>query len=374
MARPLTLPRKGGGDLLHALWVREDLERWIIGGLLFFAFAGMTGGTWDAGWHVTFLRETFWTPPHLLLYAATGGSLFLSLAGLQLGRMRRRTILLGFAIAALGALVVIEAAPLDELWHRTFGRDVDVWSFPHLVALAGGMAISVGSVLTVDADRRRLVGRDLGHRVVMALFIGVLLWATMFCLNWYTLVLAVFRDSVKYPVLASLVATPALVFATARLGRGGASAASAIYMTYTAAAHGIMAAFGLALLPFPPLLIVPAMAIDLVYWSLPCTGWRRAALTGAFFAPLFYLAEAASLTWYPHEQLKGVPTDPLAFLYYVEALARPWDLVHVAVGLPIAMAVGAISAELGAWLGEIRATTVDARLAAIHRSYGRIHP
>ena len=41
----------------------------------------------------------------------------------------------------------------------------------------------------------------------MALFLSVLLWATMFCLNWYTLVLAPFRESVKYPILASMVAT-----------------------------------------------------------------------------------------------------------------------------------------------------------------------
>jgi hypothetical protein len=94
---------------------------------------------------------------------------------------------------------------------------------------------------------------------------------------------------------------------------------------------------------------------------VPSTGWRRAALTGAFFAPLFYLAEAVSLAWYPHEQIKGVPTDRLALSYYLEALSRPWDLAHVAVALPIAMAVGAISAQLGAWLGEIRATTIRPR-------------
>jgi hypothetical protein len=221
------------------------------------------------------------------------------------------------------------------------------------------MAISVGSVMTVDAERRRFVGRDLGHRVVMALFVSVLLWATMFSLNWYTLVLAPFRESMKYPILASLVATPALVFATARIGRGGATASSAIYMVYTAVAHGTMHLFGMALLPFPPLLIVPAIAIDLVYWSLPCNGWRRAALAGAFFAPLFYLAEAASLAWYPHEQLKGIPTDRLALSYYYETLSRPWDVAHVAVALPIAMLVGAVSAQLGAWLGEIQSTTVD---------------
>ena len=334
-------------------------QRRIVAGVLFCAFMGMVGGTWDAGWHVTFLRETFWTPPHLLLYSATAGSMLLGLLAVWNARVHRQAVPLGLALVALGAFVVIEAAPLDELWHRTFGKDVDVWSFPHLVALAGGMAISIGAVMAVDFDRRRYSGSTLGHRLVMALFVAVLLWATMFALNWYTLVLATLRDSVKYPILAALVATPALIFATARIGRGGATAAAAIYMAYIAAAHSLMHVAGMALLPFPPILIVPAIGVDLVYWALPCRGWRRAALTGAYFAPLFFAAEAASLTWYPHPPMQGYPTDRLALSYYLEAIGRPWDFPHIVVSLPIAMVIGAVSAQLGGWLGELRADRLD---------------
>jgi hypothetical protein len=348
-------------------------ERRLIGGLLICAILGMVGGTWDAGWHVSFLRETFFTPPHLLLYTATAGAMFLGLAGLVLGRLRTGLVPLAFAIIAAGGFVVIEAAPLDEFWHRTFGKDVDVWSFPHLVALAGGMSISIGSVLAVDFDRKRLKGSDLGHRAVMATFISVLLWATMFALNWYTLVLATLRDSVKYPILASLIVTPALVFATARIGRGGATAAAAIYMGYIIAFHQLMHAFGMALLPFPPVVIVAAIAIDLVYWSVRATGWRRAAMTGAFFAPCFFIAEAASLTWYPHPPMQGVPTDALALSYYLEVLARPWDLPHVLVSLPVATAVGALSAQFGAWLGAIHTERLDGRNRFV-RSLFRLRP
>ncbi len=337
-----------------------QVDRWILAGMLLSLFLGMTGGTWDAGWHVTFLRETFWSPPHILLYAATAGSMFLGLAAVLVARLQRRPIPLGFAIVALGAFIVIEAAPLDEFWHRTFGRDVDVWSFPHLVALAGGMAISIGCVLALEADRRRFPGSGFLHKLVMVLFISVLLWATMFSLNWYTLVLATLRESVKYPILAALVASPALVFATARVGRWGATASAAIYMLYVALAHGVMALFGMAHLPFPPVLLLPAIVIDVVYWRLPTNGWRRAAMTGAFFAPFFFLAEALSLKLYPHPPMQDFPTDALALSYYLEAVARPWDLAHVAVSLPIAMVVGALSAQLGAWLGEIQGLFFDA--------------
>ena len=43
---------------------------------------GVAGGTWDAAWHVTLLRETFWTPPHLLLYGGTGLALLGAGAGI----------------------------------------------------------------------------------------------------------------------------------------------------------------------------------------------------------------------------------------------------------------------------------------------------
>jgi hypothetical protein len=388
----------------------ERSRRALIGLLLVTAVAGMLGGTWDAAWHVTFLRETFWSPPHLLLYTGTTGSLVIGALGIGLAWLAGRRIPLGYLIVASGALVVVGAAPLDEFWHRTFGRDVDVWSFPHLVALGGGITIGLGSVTVVEADRLRTIGPATGHRVVQAVFLAVMLWATMFGLNWYTLVLAVFRDSVKYPLLVCLAATPVLVLAANVLGRGGATAVSALYMAYAAAAHHALAALGYALLPFPPMLLVPAFAIDAISaaaWArrpaettgpsigsegvtnspspprspltltlspqgerefgerrLAPMGWGWALLAGLAFAAAFYAGEAASLAWYPHPPLQGPPTGPLAMGYYLERLDRPWDLEHVLLALPFAMAIGAAAALAGRWLAAIEPRDFKVPLAA----------
>ena len=47
-----------------------DLPRLMVGaGLL--AGVLFTGGTyWDGSWHLEYGRDTFWSPPHLLIYGA----------------------------------------------------------------------------------------------------------------------------------------------------------------------------------------------------------------------------------------------------------------------------------------------------------------
>jgi predicted acyltransferase len=32
----------------------------------------MVGGVWDIAWHHTLGRDTFWSPPHLVLYSGVG--------------------------------------------------------------------------------------------------------------------------------------------------------------------------------------------------------------------------------------------------------------------------------------------------------------
>jgi hypothetical protein len=337
------------------------VHRWLIGVLLVAAFLGMAGGTWDAAWHVSRQREGLFSPPHLLLYSSTTIALVTSAAGLLAAWVLRwpfpgptlslrRPVPIGLALAALGAFIVIGSAPLDEFWHRTFGRDVDVWSFPHVLALFGGVGIDLGAIVAVAADRGALGRTAKWHRLASLGFLVVLTWVAMFSLNWYTLVLALLRDSVQYPVLACMVSAPVLIIGALTLGRGGATATALSSMVVIEAMHLVISRSGFALLPIPPLLLFPAVAVDLVLWAHPTPGWTRAAIAAALVAPLFYAAEAASLTWLPHPGL-SVPTDPLALSYYEAVVNRPWDLPHVAASLPVALLIGTLTGLGGWWIG-----------------------
>lgn len=325
----------------------QHLRAGALAGLAVAAVLGVLGGTWDAAWHVTLRRETFWSPPHLLLYSGTSIALFAALLAVANAGLRGRSLWTaepGFVVAAIGAAVVIGAAPLDDFWHRTFGRDVDVWSFPHLVALGGGVGINVGAAL---ACRQRLNQPEAPAwtRAALLVFLTALLWVSMFAMNWYTLVLARTRDSFQYPLLVSLVAPAVMVFAHWIWGRFGATVVTVCYMGYVIAAHGLLSVWGFALLPFPPLLLAAAVGVDLAVRN-PEHPLARSAGAGMVFVPLFLAAEAASLAWYPHPALP-VPQTQLAMAYFAAAGERPWDLEHLNAALPFVLLAGAAGGTFG---------------------------
>jgi hypothetical protein len=139
---------------------------------LFASLLLMVGGVWDIAWHHTLGRDTFWSPPHLVLYSGVGVMGFVCLAVVMhptVGRSGRRTVDFmlvalwglraprGFALAWAGAFGAVLSAPFDEAWHRLFGIDVTVWSPPHLFAIAAAGAIRLGLVVAL-LDEMSLAG------------------------------------------------------------------------------------------------------------------------------------------------------------------------------------------------------------------------
>ena len=105
----------------------------------------MWGVYFDTAWHRTIGRDSFWALPHLFIYGggfvvwiadvsaialATRGRL-VDLGGtvLRAGPLR---LPLGFALSALGTAVIVLAVPTDLTWHAVFGKDLLIWSPPHL--------------------------------------------------------------------------------------------------------------------------------------------------------------------------------------------------------------------------------------------------
>lgn len=97
-------------------------------------FTAVLAGTWDAWWHGALGRESFWSPPHLLLYSSVLVAVVVGLYGyVSLKEKRWRTL-------ALVLLLVPLSGPFDELWHRFFGIEnvsspLIVWSPPHIAII-----------------------------------------------------------------------------------------------------------------------------------------------------------------------------------------------------------------------------------------------
>jgi hypothetical protein len=133
-----------------ALWV-------LLGGKLL----GAWGLTWDIQWHLLIGRDTFWIPPHLMMYGGITAGLLVAFGVLALDTIAARrgarprgmlttlglTSTRGTHLAAWGVGLVILAAPIDDLWHRLFGLDVTLWSPPHLLGLLGSAINTIGTLL-----------------------------------------------------------------------------------------------------------------------------------------------------------------------------------------------------------------------------------
>ena len=137
-------------------------------------FSAVLAGTWDVWWHGALGRETFWSPPHLLLYA----SVIVAIATGFYGWWKTKEQSMKWLAVVL--FLVPASAPFDELWHRMFGVEtlnspLIIWSPPHVVlALA-----LVGSFFFLFAHLRRdedVIAKHLLQSIALASALSLLLF------------------------------------------------------------------------------------------------------------------------------------------------------------------------------------------------------
>ena len=118
--------------------------RWLWFALVFMLITVSIGISWDGAWHTQNKFETFYSPPHVFIYASTIITILL-VAGLTFSpnlrpwfgtafRMRLFTFPVpGALVITAGGLAMLGFAGLvlDNYWHTNFGLDETAWSMPH---------------------------------------------------------------------------------------------------------------------------------------------------------------------------------------------------------------------------------------------------
>jgi len=122
-------------------------RRVVLWGSLLAKLVGAWGLGWDIQWHMTIGRDSFWIAPHLMIYSSVTAALVLAWGVLAYEWLNGIATTRGFRLAALGLVLVVLAAPIDDLWHRLFGLDVTLWSPPHLLALFGSAVSTLGCLV-----------------------------------------------------------------------------------------------------------------------------------------------------------------------------------------------------------------------------------
>jgi hypothetical protein len=250
------------------------------------------GALWDISWHSTIGRDTFWTPAHMMIHLGglvpgfTAGYLVFRNTFFVPEHQRDPSIKvwgfygpIGAWVIIWGALAMLLSAPFDDWWHNAYGLDVEILSPPHVVLAAGMYAVAIGALLLVLSFQNRAEDpRAGGFLFIFAA--GVLLTMSTIILTEKSY--PNFQHAAGFYKLACAI-YPTYLVATARAAkvRWAATGAALVYTLMMGGMVWILPLFEAKpmlapiynqvdhMVPpcFPLLLVLPALAIDLLVHS-----------------------------------------------------------------------------------------------------------
>lgn len=359
---------------------------WPLYAVLFASASIVVGLIWDISWHRSIGRDTFWSPPHLLeqiaaivagtscgwlvLRTTFGGSAADRASGVRFWGFRGP---LGAWVCIWGTLAMIASAPFDNWWHNAYGLDVKIISPPHMVLSWGMIAIQVGAMLMALARQNRATPDEQRRlSVLYAVSAGILLTMHATVVMEYAAFPNDMHAARFYRVTAIFM--PLILVAAARPSRlrWPATTTAAVYMGIVLVLMWVLQLFPatakLAPIynpithmvppPFPLLLVIPAVAIDLLMRRVRGRDWLLAAAVGVAFVLLMLAAH-----WWWAEFLLSPQARNLVFAadqwdYYIkpgEWRYQFWNAEASAVafarGLAIAMVTAVLTSRLGLWIG-----------------------
>jgi hypothetical protein len=275
--------------------------------------SAFVGGYWDIAWHRSIGRDSFWSAPHMAIYACG------ILAGISAGYLIFSTTLgrnpelkavsvriwglsgpLGAFICAWGGVAMLASAPFDDWWHNAYGLDVRIISPPHMVLAAGFFGIEFGTVMLMLAFMNRAHASLRPALERLFLYVG----GTVLCESMLIKLESISRSDQHNArfYFVVLLATPAILTALsiASERKWASTIIAGVYSAFALAFLWILPLFPAEpklgpvfrevthFIPweFPLLIIVPAFVMDLIMQRTHA--WRpllRGLVVGlAFFA------------------------------------------------------------------------------------------
>ena len=363
----------------------------MVGGIT----VSLIGGTWDVSWHRSIGRDTFWTPPHILIQMGAGvlvgiASAYTILATTLAGACQARDASVqvlgchapgGAFIAVWGSLAMFASAPFDNWWHNAYGLDANFASPPHALLMLGFFATNIGTMTCMasiinrseDALKERLMWLLL---IVGSICVEILLIMMM---PYYSRTMM--HTAVCYLVVALLVPTMMIAAGRGSAHKWGCTIVAAIYMGIGLGSEWLLPLIRAQpklgpvyhnvthLIPteFPLLLIIPAFVTDLLLQRLEQrSSWIKAVWIGPAFVLSFlavqwpfanFLMSSASRNWifgtayFPYSDPAGFLYDPYEF-EAVEKLGA--FLLTMATALVASIVTTRLGLGWGDWMRRVR--------------------
>lgn len=253
----------------------ENAPGWAAAPMLLGALAlivAVVGLFWDVAYHIDHGRDAnLLTPAHLMILAGLLGLGAAAVSSIVLATILRAEtgwragpLRIPHAALPMGLMSGSSLAgfPLDDLWHRTYGIDVTLWSPTHLVMI-GGAAFGTFAVALFAAEARGLKPS-----------VRLPLWRRLFLFGAIAIGLSVFElefdfgvpqwQMLFHPLLVALAAGIALTAARSALGRGGALGTAATFLLMRVLLALIVTGLGHTT-PMFPLLAVSALCVEAAF-------------------------------------------------------------------------------------------------------------
>src|SRR6266566_3843685 len=406
MARSAAHTSKNQADQISQSKPADRTERRLrrVGAwfLLYLALQAELGLAWDRNWHDLIGRDQFWTLPHIMLYAGIGGAGLVALIVISADTLRYNlkkpgvddtsTIRiftfhapLGYVLLGFGALIDLLAAPFDNYWHQFYLIYVTLCSPFHIMGTIGGIVAGLGLIYAFASEAAlvRAAARTTRHFLGLngpewgtLLLLAALMELTLPPLTAFTPITLGSLSLLTYPFPLACIGGFCLVSAVQITRKPGAATLTAALLWIVAlvtqtfvpwALSNTVAAFGLSfrfsgrqpafnatLALLPLLFLVFALLVDgVAYWQRRRSRTKDDSLRGAWLlGALLALPAVIVPAWIVQALIALAPIIPLPPIPpdVTRVIELRWS--DLPLTLPFTLAGGAITAALGAALGD----------------------
>jgi hypothetical protein len=143
----------------------------------------ISGSNWDIVWHGIGNVETFFTPPHSVIYSGVALAIGSVIGGIIQAafkiQQQKKNIMwfvllpsslpLSLKLAAIGCILQLTAGPFDFLWHTQFGFD-GLLSPPHSVLAVGMLTTALGALIGIYSQCNNHSSRKINNTSSSSLF------------------------------------------------------------------------------------------------------------------------------------------------------------------------------------------------------------
>jgi hypothetical protein len=308
---------------------------WYIWVLFAAVVSVVVGGYWDISWHMSIGRDTFWTPAHIaiqmcgILAGISSAYLIFSCTFGDDAALRSSTVEvwkfrgpLGAFIAAWGGATMLSSAPFDNWWHNAYGLDVKIFSPPHVVLDGGVLAIQVGAVVLIASTMNHATDALVKKLDRLLLLLGGMVTMLALTVVWESTYRVLMHSASCYRAVAIVAPAVLVGFAAVSRNRWACTIVAGIYTVHAMFMLWLFPLFPatpklgpvyqhvthMVPMEFPLLVIVPALALDLIRPRIAGWGkWRQATAIGIGFLAVFaavqwpfasFLISPASANWF----------------------------------------------------------------------------